>query len=292
MWNQFTPENEGKWAYLEPERDRMEWTRMDAYYQYTRERGIALKAHTFCWGSQQPEWIDDLSEVEQAGEVEEYIQTFCERYPGVEMIDVVNEPDHAPPTYREALGGAGETGHDWVIQCFEWAREHCPDATLILNDYNVLRWETDAFLAIAEKVQATGLLDAVGAQGHGLETLAFSELQFNFAKLAALDLPIYISEYDVDLANDDAQLAVFEQQFPFFYNHPQMAGITLWGYVEGLTWRANTHLMRYDGSYRPAFDWLTYHYLSDERLCGNSSCEEGEGCATCALDCGACPAVD
>jgi hypothetical protein len=65
-------------------------------------------------------------------------------------------------------------------------------------------------------------------------------------------------------------------------------GITIWGYMEGLTWRPNTHLLRYDGTPRPAFDWLREHYLSVERLCGNGECEDGEGCGTCALDCGTC----
>lgn len=288
MWNQLTPENEGKWESLEPTRDEMAWLRMDEYYEYTRQRAIPLKAHTLCWGSQSPAWMETLPEAEQAAEVEEYIQSFCERYPDIELIDVVNEPDHAPPVYRDALGGAGETGHDWVLQCFEWARKYCPNATLILNDYNVLRWETDDFIAIAETVKAAGFLDAVGAQAHGLESMSFNELRFNLNKLAALDVPIYISEYDVDLPGDAAQLKVFEQQFPLFYNHSQVAGITLWGYAEGLTWRPNTHLMLIDGTPRPALDWLKYHYLSSDRTCGNDACEDGETCATCSLDCGAC----
>jgi GH35 family endo-1,4-beta-xylanase len=288
MWNQLTPENEGKWQSMEPNRDEMQWARMDEYYAYTRERGIPLKGHTLCWGNQAPEWIEDLEPEEQAAEVEEYIQKFCERYPQIELIDVVNEPDHAVPAYKDALGGEGETGHDWVLQCFEWAREYCPNSTLILNDYNVLRWETDQFVAIAEKVKAAGFLDAVGAQAHGLESLAFNELRFNLNKLAKLEVPIYISEYDVDVVGDEAQLRIFEQQFPLFYNHPQVVGITLWGYHEGATWRPNTHLMLVDGTYRPAFEWLTYHYLSDERACGNGACEDGETCSTCSLDCGEC----
>lgn len=288
IWNQFTPENDGKWRNMEPSRDEMNWERMDEYYAYTRSRGIALKAHTFCWGSQEPDWIAEVPPQEQAAEVEEYIASFCERYPGVEYIDVVNEPDHAPPTYRAALGGAGETGHDWVIQCFEWARQYCPNATLILNDYNVLRWDTDPFIAIARKVKATGLLDAVGEQGHSLETIEMSELRFNMQKLAALDLPIFISEYDVDVAGDEEQLAVYKQQFPFFYNHPQVVGITLWGYIQGQTWRENTFLQRANGSRRPAYDWLVDTYLTDGSLCGNAACESNEDCNSCSMDCGSC----
>lgn len=288
IWNQLTPENEGKWRSLEPVRDEMNWQAMDEYYAYTRSRGIALKAHTFCWGSQQPDWIDALPPEEQAAEVEEYIQSFCERYPGIEYIDAVNEPEHAPPTFREALGGAGTTGHDWVLQCFEWARLYCPDATLILNDYNVLRWDTTQFLAIAKKVKEAGLLDAVGAQAHGLETITMSELRTNLSRLAALDVPIFISEYDVDVADDAEQLDIYQRQFPLFYNHPQVVGITLWGYVEGQTWKEHTFLQKVNGARRPAFDWLIDTYLTKPYLCGNATCEANEDCGTCSMDCGAC----
>jgi GH35 family endo-1,4-beta-xylanase len=287
-WNQLTPENEGKWRSMEPTRDEMNWDKMDEYYAYTRSRGIAFKAHTFCWGSQQPDWIVDLPPAEQAAEVEEYIQSYCERYPGVEYIDVVNEPEHAPPTYRDALGGAGATGHDWVIQCFEWARQYCPNATLILNDYNVLRWDTDQFIAIAKKVKATGLVDALGEQGHSLETISMSELKANMQKLAAVGLPILISEYDVDVEDDDEQLAVYKPQFSFFYNHPQVVGITLWGYIQGQTWRENTFLQRSNGTHRPAFDWLLDTYLAEGSLCGNATCDSNEDCNSCGMDCGAC----
>ena len=44
----------------------------------------------------------------------------------LDMIDVVNEPINAPAGYREALGGAGATGYDWVITAFTMARKHSP----------------------------------------------------------------------------------------------------------------------------------------------------------------------
>lgn len=254
-WTQLTPENEGKWEAMEPRRDEMNWAAMDGYYAWTRQHGIPLKAHTFVWGSQQPRWIDGISAAEQADEVEEWIRSFCERYPEIELIDVVNEPDHATPSFIEALGGRGSTGHDWVIWSFEKARQHCPHSILILNDYNVLRWDTDNFISIANKVKARGLLDAVGAQAHGLETQALSELQANLAKVAGIGVPIYVSEYDINEADDARQLAIMSEQFPVFWESPQVAGITLWGYVHGATWRAHTGLLR-SGTPRPALTWL------------------------------------
>lgn len=254
-WNQLTPENEGKWGSVERTRDVMDWTALDAAHAYASMHGLAFKQHTFVWGQQAPGWLSGLAPAEQAAEVEEWIRLFCERYPDVAMIDVVNEPDHATPSFIGALGGAGASGHDWVLWAFRAAREHCPNAILILNDYNVLRWDTDKFLAIARKVQAAGLLDAIGAQSHGLETQPIAELTANLAKLVALGVPIYISEYDVNLADDAQQRAVMAEQFTLFWTTPEIVGVTLWGYVYGATWKPETGLLRNDVP-RPALTWL------------------------------------
>ncbi len=254
-WDQLTPENEGKWGSVEAVRDVMNWAGLDAAHAYAKQHGIPFKQHTFVWGSQAPSWIAGLSPAEQAEEVEEWIRLYCERYPDTQLIDVVNEPDHARPSFIEGLGGAGASGHEWVLWSFRKARQHCPNAVLILNDYNVLRWETDKFIAIANKVKAAGLLDAVGAQSHGLETITLAELEANLKKLIGVGVPVYVSEYDLDIADDAQQKTVMEQQFPLFWNTPEVVGITVWGYVQGATWKPNTGLLR-DTTPRPALTWL------------------------------------
>lgn len=138
--------------------------------------------------------------------------------PGYRLIDVVNEPPpHTTPPYIQALGGAGSSGYDWIIWSFQKTRQYCPDSTLILNDYNVLRWNTDIFVSIVNAVKGSGYIDAIGAQAHGLETLPIGELRNNLNKVIGTGLPIYISEYDVNIADDNQQLAVMREQFPLFY---------------------------------------------------------------------------
>lgn len=254
-WNQLTPENEGKWVSVEATRDEMDWTALDAAVQYAREHTIPFKQHTFVWGNQAPAWMEGLPKKEQAAEVEEWIQSYCERYPDTAMIDVVNEPVHAPPAYAEALGGAGRSGYDWVLWSFRTARRHCPRAQLILNDFDVLRFDTDKFLDIARAVKRARLLDAIGAQAHDIETEPIDELRDNLKKLASLGVPIYISEYDIDEYDDERQKAILAEQFPVFWETPAVAGITFWGYVHGATWKKQAGLLR-DGVPRPALTWL------------------------------------
>ena len=82
-----------------------------------------------------------------------------------------------------------------------------------------------------------------------------SELKANLDKLTKLGVPIYISEYDIDEEDDAKQKEIMEQQFPIFWETPQVAGITLWGYVYGATWKPRSGLIK-DDTPRPALVWL------------------------------------
>jgi GH35 family endo-1,4-beta-xylanase len=252
-WDQITPENEGKWASVESTRDVYNWSGLDRAYNFAMANNIPFKQHTFIWGNQSPGWINSLSPAEQAAEIEEWIRDYCARYPNTAMIDVVNEatPGHAPAAYAQSA-----FGNNWIIRSFQLARQYCPNAVLILNDYNVLSWDTDRFIQMARPAVEAGVVDALGAQGHGLEGQSLSSIQNKLNQVAALGLPIYISEYDVARTNDQEQLQIMQQQFPLFYNHPSVAGITLWGYVVGSTWVNGSGLVHPNGTRRPAMNWL------------------------------------
>jgi GH35 family endo-1,4-beta-xylanase len=252
-WDQITPENEGKWASVEATRDVYNWSGLDRAYNYAMANNIPFKQHTFIWGNQSPGWINTLSASEQAAEIEEWIRDYCARYPNTAMIDVVNEatPGHAPAAYAQNAFGS-----NWIIRSFQLARQYCPNAVLILNDYNVLSWDTDRFIQMARPAVNAGVVDALGAQGHGLEGQSLSSIQSKLNQVAALGLPIYISEYDVARTNDQEQLQIMQTQFPLFYNHPSVAGITLWGYVVGSTWVNGSGLIQSNGTQRPAMTWL------------------------------------
>lgn len=263
-WNQVTPENGGKWGSVEATQDVMDWHDLDRAYHAAKDRGLLFKQHTFVWGQQQPNWIGTLAAEEQAKEVEEWIMEFCERYPDTDLIDVVNEPLHETPVYAEALGGAGESGYDWVIWAFEKAKEHCPKAKRILNDYGILNDNnaTDKYITLINLLQDRGLIDYIGEQGHFFENVLTQTLTGNLDKLQATKLPVLISEYDVNIAFDEGQALRYQTQFAALWEHPAVQGITLWGYQQGATWQKSAHLIRIGleaqakGPNRPALTWL------------------------------------
>jgi len=268
-WNQVTPENASKWGSVERTRDSYNWTYLDLAYDYALDYGFPFRFHVLIWGKQQPEWMDDLDPAEQAEEVEEWFAEVAARYPDLEHLEVVNEAivsSYDPyPSYYEALGGEGETGFDWVIRAFEMARDYFPDAKLYLNEYNILSnsKSINTYLQIIDLLKERDLIDAVCEQGHyfALKYSSVNTLKSNLDKLAAKGLPICISEFEIDEADDDVQVQKYKIYFPLLWEHPGVEGITLWGYQQNMMWKPDGYLVKTDGGERPALQWLR-DYLS------------------------------
>lgn len=267
-FDQLTPANAGKWGSVESTRDQMDWTELDAAHQFAKDNNLPFKLHTLIWGQQQPGWLSGLSAEEQLAEIDQWMAAVAERYPDLTLIDVVNEPMHAVPAYSAALGGAGTTGYDWVIKAFEMARSYFPDAELILNEYNtvILDSMTTQFLEIVTLLQNRGLVDGIGEQAHFLEKADPAVVDANLARLIATGLPVYVSELDLDIANDALQAKVMSQLFPVFWEASSVLGVTHWGYRQGGMWRPDAYLLRSDGTARPAFTWLECY------LAGGTDC--------------------
>ncbi|MGK3992418.1 endo-1,4-beta-xylanase [Sorangium sp. So ce1024] len=259
-WDQITPDLVGRWESIERTRGVRDWSRLDQVYAYAKDHGIPFTQYAFVWGTPVPSWLATLPEEGQRQAVRDWMQAFCERYPDTEHIIVVNEPPpHTTPVFKRALGGDGESGHDWIVNSFKWAREFCPASTLILNDYNNIEYEAEhkRFVELVKTLLAAGApIDALGAEAHDAYQIETAAVKGYIDGLAATGLPVYITEYDIDLADDDAQRRVMEEQFAMFYDHPAVKGITLWGYIVGSTWRSNTGLVHPDGTLRPAMAWL------------------------------------
>ncbi|HXU64317.1 MAG TPA: endo-1,4-beta-xylanase [Polyangia bacterium] len=260
-WDQITPENEGKWGSVEGTKGSYNWTALDKIHDYAKQHNMPFKQHNFVWGSQQPGWISGLAQADQKAAVEDWIKQFCTRYPDTQMIDVLNEPPpHTTPSYMAALGGAGSSGYDWVVTIFKWARQYCPSSVLIVNDYNTIEQSGDNshMIDLVTKAKKAGApIDATGAQAHGLTNASASTTQMYIDKLASsTGVPVFISEFDLNIADDNQQKNQFQSLFTMFWNDANVKGVTVWGYIEGQTWETNSGLMSSSGTLRPAMTWL------------------------------------
>jgi endo-1,4-beta-xylanase len=260
-WDQIVPENEGKWGSVEGTQGKYNWTSLDNIHSYAKTHNIPFKQHNFVWGSQQPNWIGGLSQANQKAAVEDWIKQFCTRYPDTQMIDVLNEPPpHTTPPYLAALGGAGASGYDWVVTIFKWARQYCPTSILIVNDYNIIEYSNDnnnIIKLVTAAMKAGAPIDAVGAQSHALQTASASTTQMYIDKIASsTGLPILISEFDLNIADDTQQKNQMQSLFTMFWNDKNVKGVTYWGYQQGQTWETNSWLLSSSGTERSAMSWL------------------------------------
>ena len=259
----------------------------DNAFNYAKNHGFPYKFHALIWGSQYPRWIENLSYSERYFAITNWYDAVKKKYPDLPMIDVVNEAveGHQDGTHfmKEALGGGGKTGYDWLIKAFEMAYERWPDAILIYNDFNSFQWNTDQYIDLVRALLDAGApIDAYGNQAHDLGGCSAEFLSAVMEKQQnALKMPMYITEYDIGdydpETHGNTQKRDFEAQIPVMWEAPYCAGVTLWGYVYGKTWinlkdknnpyqdakDANGNLigpgisgLYINGEERPAMTWL------------------------------------
>ena len=273
LWNQITGENETKWQSIEGTRGTYNWGNnnwgADKIYNYAKNNGVLFKFHTLVWGAQYPEWLPSLSPKERYDAIVAWMDAAKKHYPDLKMIDVVNEAvgTHQPgnPMIKESLGGGGVTGYDWLIKAFELAYERWPNAILIYNDFNTFQSDTQAYLNLVRTLRDAGApIDAYGCQSHDVTNISVSALQSSMKTLQdGLKMPMYITELDIDIADDNQQKNQYKSIFPIMWEAPYCAGVTIWGFIHGSTWVDNSGIIK-DGVERPAMTWLR-EYMATEK---------------------------
>jgi len=273
-WNGVTAENDCKWGSIERSRDQMSWTGADRAFNHAKNNNMMFRFHALAWGNQYPCWAItgqgcsgnggtnsgtprlQISATEFQQEIEEYMAAVATRYGNdIDQLDVLNEnlqfgdgSEHAPATgvFRQALGGEGSSGYDWIVWLFTKARQYFPNSKLVLNDYGLENDQSaiNRQLAIIKVLRDRNLIDGFGTQAHefNVNNLSATALTNALNLMDNSGVPTYVTELDFS-GTDAEQNTRYQTLLPVYWNHPSVAGITLWGYVEGETWIANTGLV-------------------------------------------------
>lgn len=259
------------------------YDKCESAYKWAKEKPGErhFKFHALIWGSQKPDFLctaknPGITKEKTKQYIIEWFDAVAKQFPDLEYIDVVNEaiwagsnyhsgyakpatdPDHVGTDDAscggsyiiDALGGDrivnGKHQYDFVKTAFEMARERWPHAVLIYNDYNTLSWQIDQGIEMVQTLLKNGApIDAYGQQAHDLKGMDKSTFESRMKKVHdAVGIPLFITEYDIGEADDTKQANDFKNQFPFMWETPWVAGITIWGYINGATWVENTGLMR------------------------------------------------
>ncbi|MDY6386957.1 MAG: cellulase family glycosylhydrolase [Fibrobacter sp.] len=259
-----------------------------------------FKFHALIWGSQKPDFLCTAKNpgitVEKTKQyIIEWFDAVAAKFPDLEYIDVVNEAIWAGNNYHsgynkpangaegistddpscggtyiiDALGGDrvvnGKHQYDFVKTAFEMARERWPEAKLIYNDYNTLSWQMNEGIEMIQTLLANGApIDFYGQQAHDCKGMSKSDFESKLTKIHnETGLPLLISEYDIGEADDQKQKNDYANQIPFMWETEWIGGITIWGYINGATWAANTGIMESNGSKRAAMVWLEDYFAKN-----------------------------
>jgi endo-1,4-beta-xylanase len=216
----------------------------------------------------------------------EHIHTVVGRYKGkIKVWDVVNEAiaDNGTNILRNSLW-LEIIGPDFIAKAFQYAHEADPEAILRYNDYGLENPEKRRKLVtLIKSLQAQKVpVHAIGSQAHLNVSITFEEMDRALSEMAVLDLPIHITELDVNSAQsgqrstgadisanasatqgglvDDASRRLAEAYaglFRAFLKHDkQVEMVTFWGANDGNSWRARGKPLLFDEDSRPkpAFD--------------------------------------
>ncbi len=270
------------WGRFEPERGKPATERTLKAARYLKERGFVLKGHPLCWHTVTAPWLLELSNAEILKvQVERIHRDVADFRAVIDMWDVVNEAVIMPVFDKYDNGITRickEMGRINLLRTmFAAARETNPNATLLINDFDV----SSAYDILVEGCLAAGLkFDVIGVQSHMHQGYwGVEKTQWVLANFERFNLPIHFTENTilsgqimppeiVDLNDyqvtewpttpegEERQAREVISHYKTLMAHPLVESITWWDITDGGWLHAPAGLIRADGSRKPAYEEL------------------------------------
>lgn len=251
-------------AVIEPERGRFDFAAPDEMTEIAGRRGLPMHGFHWLWSQTlldlNPPWFDALTDPDEMWAVaEEHLRAVAQRYPGIERINVVNEPLQVSSGELVANQYLRALGPDYIAEAFRRADRIAPDVELFLNE-NLVEYnpaKADAYLALIEGLVDRGVpIDGVGLQTH----LFLGEPDWQLMarvmrRISDLGLAVSITELDAptepDLPDRDrVQAERMAHVVRLCIETPRCDTVIIWGVHDGATW--------VDSFLRPGLDPLLF----------------------------------
>jgi endo-1,4-beta-xylanase len=317
QFNQISPENDLKWQLVHPRegKDGYDFAPADAFVNFGLSNNMYVVGHTLVWHSQTPNWVfagtnpapasaavntnaastnrggfggfwryngPRASRDELLERMRDHIHTVVGRYKGkIKSWDVVNEAI-ADGTGTNVLRNSlwlEIIGPDFIAKAFQYAHEADPDAILRYNDYGLENpAKRKKLVTLIKSLQAEKVpVHAIGSQAHINVSTTFETMDQALTEIAALGLPIHVTELDVNTAaagqrgfgadvsanasttqggvvseSDRKQSEAYAAIFRAFLRHSdRVKMVTFWGANDANSWRAQGKPLLFDGDCKP-----------------------------------------
>jgi endo-1,4-beta-xylanase len=221
-----TPENETKFAALEPTQGQFTYTTAEQIFTFATTNGMKVKGHNLLWHQAVPSWLPPLGPQAIHDAVVNHATQVVTHFKGrVVAWDVINEVIDDTATAAGAtspitalrVGDAtnyplyyslGRTNTErqtnlyaLIKDVFAAARAADPNALLFYNDYGIEAAgpKADAAYALAVKLKGDGVpIQGVGLQSHdSLMSPTAAEFAANMQRLVTQGFVVNISELDI-----------------------------------------------------------------------------------------------
>lgn len=252
LFNQVVVENDLKWPQWEQDRNRamrlLDWL---------QSNGLAVRGHNMVW----PGWQylpNDLRGLAANPEglrqrIDSHILAIGAATRGrVVDWDVVNEP--IPNRDLQNILGDFE-----LVRWFQLARSVDPEVRLYINEYDIetgggrnTRKQDQYYQLIRDLLDRGAPLGGIGIQGHFGSDLTDPKKVFEILnRYAEFQLPIKITEFDINIADEELQAAYTRDYLTICFSHPAIDSLLIWGFWEGRHWLPAAALYRLDWSEKP-----------------------------------------
>jgi endo-1,4-beta-xylanase len=222
------------------------------------QRGITTRGHVLVWPSFRnlPRSVKALEKdpIKLRAAVNQHVTDLATAMRGkLVHWDVLNEPFDN----HDLMDLLGE---DVMVDWFKLARAADPGAKLFINDYAILAGgggttaHRDNYERVIKLLIEKGApLDGIGMQGHiGASLTGPEDLLALLDRYARLGKQIWVTEYDVDLDDEEVAGRYTRDFYTTLFSHPAVGGVLMWGFWDGAHWKKNAPLYRQDWSLKPA----------------------------------------
>ena len=250
-FNGVTPENEMKWATVEPNRNQFNFGPGEQIVSQGRSKGMKIRGHTLVWHGQLAGWVSGLDASNLRSAMQNHISQVAGHWKGqLYAWDVVNEAFEENGTRRQSVFQQ-KLGDGYIEDAFRAARTADPNAKLCYNDYNTdgVNAKSTGIYNMVRDFKSRGVpIDCVGFQSHLSSSSNLSSYQANLQRFADLGVDVQITELDVG-GSGSGQANVFRQVTQACLAVSRCTGITAWGVTDKYSWRSGDTPLLFDGNY-------------------------------------------
>ena len=266
QFKSLSPENELKWAQLNPSPGHYNWDTLDRLVAFADRNDMVVKGHGLISSCCNPDYLVNTTDpVKFQGAMEAHFNATMHRYSDkMDRWDVVTEA-------LETMGGGlnanlfyNVLGPDYIAEAFHLAHAAVPHAKLFINEnlVEMLPGKCQELLDLVTKLVADDVpINGVAIQMHITAVPVVPGVITEMVKsYNTLGLEVSIAEMDVHTLNNTLETEIYSSVI----NEALQAGITdisFWGFTDKhlYTWVPGAKPLMFDESYNPKSEFYATH---------------------------------